>query len=131
MTDLIYPELSYKLVGILFDVYNELGSGFQEKYYYRGIREALKTANLSFKEQQFIPLKYKESKIGHYFIDFVVEEKIVLEIKQGERFLKGNINQVYGYLMAQNLKLGILVNFTRDGIKFKRILNIDSYIRKD
>lgn len=131
MTDLVYPELSFKLVGILFDVYNELGFGFQEKYYYRAIREALKKSGISFKEQEFIPLKYQNSKIGSYFADFIIEDKIVLEIKQGERFLKSNIAQVYGYLKAKNLKLGLIINFTKDGVKFKRIINIDSYIRKD
>ncbi len=59
-----------------------------------------------------------------YFADFIVAEKIIIEIKKGERFLKNNIDQLYSYLKATNLKLGILANFTRNGVQFKRIVNI-------
>ena len=125
INNLIHPELSYQLVGILFDVYNTIGPGFQEKYYYRAIREAFKIKNIKFKEQLFIPLKYGDVSIGRYYIDFIVEDKIALEIKKGDKFTKTNIEQLYAYLKATNLKLGILVNFTSDGIKFKRIVNLN------
>ena len=124
--ELIYPELSYQIVGILFDVYNTIGYGHPEKYYYKAVGTSLAQNNLSFKKQLVIPLVFKNDKIGNYIIDFVVEDKIVLEVKQGNRFLKGNIKQVYGYLKSSGLKLGLLVNFTADRIKFKRILNLNS-----
>lgn len=130
-TKLVHPEISYKIVGILFDIYNELGFGYQEKYYYKAIRGGLNKNNLNFKEQLPISIKYAGSKIGTYYIDFVVEDKVVLEIKQGERFLKKHFNQVLAYLKSSNLELGILAGFTSNGIKFKRILNLDSYIRKN
>jgi len=123
--DLIHPKLSYKLVGILFDVYNELGFGLKEKHYYNAIALALKSEGLALKQQVPVALKYKNSKIGIDFLDFLVENSVVLEIKTGNRFLKRNIDQVYEYLKATDLKLGILVNFTKDGIKFKRIVNIN------
>jgi GxxExxY protein len=123
--DLIYPELSYQIVGILFEVYNEIGIGYQEKYYQRAIAECLKKHNLSFREQVLTPLKFQENKIGNYFLDFLIENKIVLEIKRGEGFAKTNIQQVSSYLKAANLKLGILANFTSKGLKSKRILNIN------
>ncbi len=127
----MHPELSYTIIGALFDVYNELGYGYQEKYYCRAIAAAFKKKGVNFKEQVHVPLSYQSSSIGRYFIDFVVEEKIALEIKRGNRFLKSNIAQVYAYLRSTGMELGILANFTEDGIKFKRILNLDSYIRKD
>src|SRR4030042_2691293 len=113
--DLIYPELSYEIVGILFEVYNELGCGYQEKYYQKAIAELLKKRNLSFKEQVFTPIKFQEGKIGNYFLDFLIEEKIVLEIKRGEGFATTNIMQVNCYLKTTGLKLGILANFTSKG----------------
>lgn len=64
-------------------------------------------------------------KLGKYFIDFLVENKIVLEIKKGNRFSRRDIEQVYAYLKLTNLKLGIIANFTNNGIKFKRIINLD------
>jgi GxxExxY protein len=57
-------------------------------------------------------------------LDFLYEDIIVIELKQGNGFSKRNINQIYSYLKATGLKLGLLINFTRDGVKFKRIVNL-------
>lgn len=122
--DLIYPELSYKIVGILFDVYNELGGGYREKYYQKAIALTLKKEKLLFKEQVYIPLVFKGESIGSNYLDFLIENKIILEIKAGENFVRKNITQVYSYLKINNLKLGILANFTKTGLRSKRILNI-------
>lgn len=69
-------------------------------------------------------MRLGDKDLGIYVFDFIYEEKIVVELKQGENFSKQNINQVYAYLKATNLKLGLLINFTRKGVKFKRIVNI-------
>lgn len=121
---IIFEELSYKINGILFDVYNELGPGLSEKYYQRAVFEALKLAGFKIQQQLYVPLKYKDIKIGNYYLDFLIEDTIVLEIKQGNTFLKRNISQVYEYLKVTNLKLGILANFTSSGVKIKRIVNL-------
>ena len=123
--DLIYPELSYQIIGILFEVYNQLGSGYHEKYYQRAIASELKRCNLSFKEQVFIPLKFKKETIGRQYLDFLIEDKVVLEIKKGDRFSRRNIEQVLNYLKATRLKLGILANFGSKELKFKRIVNLN------
>lgn len=122
--DLVYPQLSYKIIGILFSVFNGLGYGYQEKYYQKAIATLLKEKGVNFKEQVYAPVEFKENKIGCYYLDFLIENKLVLEIKKGERFSKSNIEQVYAYLKRFNLKLGIIANFTRKGLKFKRIVNI-------
>lgn len=124
--DLIYPELSYKIVGILYEVYNELGGGYREKYYQKALSLTLNKSDLVFKEQVYSPLLFKGSIIGKQYLDFLIENKVVLEIKAGEIFNRNNIEQVYSYLVANKLKLGILANFTKTGLRFKRILNINS-----
>ena len=123
-SDLIYPKLSYQIIGILFEIYKELGSSYQEKYYQKIVARELKRCGLCYKEQFSVPLTYKGNKFGNYFLDFLIEDKIVLELKKGEMFPKRYIEQVYAYLKATKLKLGIIANFTKDGVKFKRILNI-------
>lgn len=122
--DLIYPKLCYRIVGILYDVFNEVGAGHKELYYQNALIIAFNNSKINFKEQLYMPLEYQNEKIGKYFLDFLIEDKLVLEIKKDTIFRQSNIKQVYSYLKAKDLKLGIIANFTRDGVKFKRIVNI-------
>jgi len=124
-SDLIYPKFSYRVVRILYDVYNELGFGYQEKYYQKAIAIAFDKDKIKYKEQVKVSIKYNDSSIGNYFLDFLLDDKVILEIKRGNYFSKKNIEQVYAYLVATNLKLGIIANFTSSGIKNKRIVNIN------
>lgn len=122
--ELVYPRLSYEIVGILFSVHNQLGGGLQERIYYKALAGAFDDAGISYKEQFKVDLKYGDKKISHYLLDYLVEDKIVLEIKTGDRFRKEYIEQVYAYLKSSGLKLGILANFTKSSLKYKRILNL-------
>lgn len=125
MTELIYPDLSYKIVGVLFGVHNQLGGGHKEKYYCQAIKILLDKEKIKYQEQLKAPLIFEDKIIGNYFLDFLIDDTIILETKAGERFRKQDIDQVYAYLKSTNLKLGILANFTKGGIRFKRILNIN------
>ncbi|MCX6742862.1 MAG: GxxExxY protein [Candidatus Parcubacteria bacterium] len=127
---LIYKELSYEIVGILFDVYNELGSGYNEKYYENAIAKALEKRSIYYQRQVQSDLKYKGENIGTFFLDFLIDRKIVLEIKVGQKFSKQNFNQVYEYLKATNTKLAILVIFTQKGVRFIRVLNINNDLKE-
>jgi len=115
--------LSYKIVGILYDVYNELGSGHREYVYERAIASEFRKSGIKFAEQVPANLTYKGEIIGQYRFDFLVEGKIVLELKQGDRFSRKNFEQVTGYLQLKNLPLGILANFTSSGVVTKRVLS--------
>jgi len=123
---IIYKELSYEIIGVLFEVYNELGYGHPERYYYRAIEKGFKIKDLKCRGQAPYKLVFKGEIIGRYYLDFVVEDKIVLEIKKGSHYSKRNIEQVKGYLKATNMKLAILANFTSKGVKYLRLLNIYS-----
>lgn len=120
---IIYKELSYEIVGLLFEVYNELGYGYQEKFYQRAIAIALDKKSIKYQQQIPFNVTYKGVKLGRYFLDFLIDGKIILEIKKGEHYSKKNIEQVKGYLKATKLKLAILANFTAQGVKFLRVLN--------
>lgn len=119
----IYKELSYKIVGILFEVYNELGYGYKEKYYEKALMVALNEQKIKFKTQVPFALKFKEKIIGRNYLDFLIEDRLVLEIKKGKHYSKNNLDQVKQYLKITKLKLAILANFTPDGIKYIRVLN--------
>ena len=124
-SDLIYPELSYQIVGVLFTVFNALGYGYREKYYQRAIREELTRLKVSFQEQVSFAVLFKGKMIGRQAFDFLIDKKIVLEIKRGDFFSKTDIVQTTGYLKTANLKLAILARFSSKGLKFKRILNTE------
>ena len=113
-------------MGCAFDVHNELGGGHQEKYYQRALARALQEKGLGFKEQVYAPLFYKEQVVGKNFFDFLVDDKVVLEIKKGTRYSKKNIDQILGYLKINKLKLAILINFGQNAVTHKRIINFDS-----
>ena len=122
MTRILYKQLSYKIIGICFEAYNELGGGYQEKYYQKALRHLLKSNNIQFKEQVKSEINFKNHNLGRYFVDFLIENKIVLEIKATGHFTGRDIKQVLGYLQKTGLDLGILVGFTKQGVIFKRIL---------
>lgn len=119
----LFPELSYKIVEVLFDVHNELGGKYQEKYYQRAVAMAFDRNNVKYKKELVVDLKFQDEKIGKYFLDFLVEDKIIVELKTVMRFSHDDIRQVLGYLKANNLKLGILVNFRGERLAYKRIIN--------
>lgn len=122
MADLVHPELSYKLVGILYQVYRKLGGGYQERVYQAAVKRELTKNKIGFLEQVNVDLTYDGNKLTYYRLDFIIEHKIVLELKVGPKFIPRDIMQVLSYLKQSNLQLGILVSFNRRDIFFKRIL---------
>jgi len=121
---LVYPQRSYKIIGILYEVFNELGYGHKEKYYQNAVVITLDKEKIKFERELYTPVQYKNKTIGRYFLDFLIEGKVVLELKQGEQFSRSNINQVYSYLKSNNLQLGIIANFTSKAVKYRRIVNL-------
>lgn len=122
--DLLYPDISYRIVGCAFDVYNSIGSGYHEKYYQRALIEAFTQQGVTFQTEVSYPLTYKGKVIGRKRLDFLIEGKVVVELKKGDNFSKSHIDQVVEYLRTQNLKLAILINFGSRGVLYKRIVNI-------
>ena len=76
--DLLFPELSFQLNGILFDISKHLGGGHREEYYERAVRIALQEARIPFREQVYVSLQYKGKNIGRYYLDFLIDDKIIL-----------------------------------------------------
>lgn len=123
MEGLVYPDLSYKIVGIAFKVYNSMGFGHRKKYIQRAFEEELKNEKIKYIREREIDLTYNDKVIGKYFLDFIVENKIIIELKVVSNIKNIRIKQVLEYLNATNLKLAILIYFTKQGIVYKRIIN--------
>jgi GxxExxY protein len=122
--DLVYPELSYRVTGILFEVWNSIGFGHKEKFYQKAVGQCLEESGLNCEEQLPARINFKGKFIGLYYFDFLIENKLVLEIKVRNYFSKKDIDQLYSYSKAKNLKLGIIAHFTKTGAKCKRVVNI-------
>ena len=122
--DLIYPELSFKIVGCAFDVFNSIGFGHLEKIYQKALSLAFLKEKINFEEQVKREIIYEGKLLGFGKLDFLVENKIVVEIKRGNYFNPADFEKVKKYLDAKNLQLGILIRFTPDKVLFKRVVNI-------
>lgn len=125
MPEIIQKELSYRIMGVLFDVHSKLGNRYQEKYYQRAIAKGFKKSGLRYEQELEVNLDYDGDSIGKYFLDFLVEDKVVVEIKTVPRFRPIDFRQVLAYLRSKGLELGILANFRPDSLEYKRILNSD------
>ncbi len=123
--DLIFPELSYRILGILFEVWKNVGFGHKEKFYQNAIEKEFEINKIPFKGQLPVKVNYKGKALGIYYFDFLVDNKIVLEIKVRNFFSAKDIQQTHAYLKAKGLRLGIIAHFTASGVKFKRIVNIE------
>jgi GxxExxY protein len=119
-------QFTGKIIKVLFDTYNELGFGYQEKYYYRAIRLKLLALGLQVQEQLLTKIFVESQIIGRYFLDFLISDannKVVLELKVADQVYPQHVRQVLGYLTANNLKLGLIGVFTTHGVKIKRVIN--------
>lgn len=110
-------EVSYKIRGCIFNVYNKLGPGLLESAYEAALVYELKKESLEVKNQLALPMIYEEIKmeIG-YRLDILVENKVIIELKSVENLLDVHHKQLITYLKLSGLKLGLLVNFNSDDI---------------
>ena len=123
MSKIIFKDESYAITGALFDVYNNLGSGFSEIVYKDALEYEFKSRNIQFKREKEFSVTYKDIVLKHkFYADFVVFDKIILEIKSVENLHDKHIAQCINYLKVSNYKLAILANFHKDLLDHKRIV---------
>lgn len=124
MAEIVYPELSYRVMEAVFAVHKELGPGFVESVYENALMEEFRSKGLKFENQKNVTVKYKGKKIGGHKLDLLIEDKIALELKAVEFFCAHHKAQLLSYLKATGYKLGILVNFSKARIEYKRIVDL-------
>ncbi|HNP67451.1 MAG TPA: GxxExxY protein [Aequorivita sp.] len=123
MANITYKEESYAIVGCMFDVYNQLGSGFSEIVYKDAIEYEFKLKGIPFEREKQYSVKYKDIILPHkFYADFVVMDKIILEIKSIEMLNDKHLAQCINYLKVSGCKLALLVNFHKDFLDHQRIV---------
>ena len=108
---LLYPDLSYAIVGAAIEVHEHIGPGQLEAVYQRALEIELERRSIRFRAQVPIPMIYKGEPVGQYYADVIVEDAIVLELKAVERLHPVHTAQILSYLKATKHRLGILINF--------------------
>ena len=119
----IYPELSYELYGIFFGIHNELGNHCREVQYCDAFEEVLRENNIEYKREFSIKTENNLLRDNSNRVDFLIENKIIVEVKAKRIIGREEYNQIQRYLKALNLKLGIIVNFHQRYLVPKRALN--------
>lgn len=110
-------DLSYKIRGAIFKVYNNLGPGLLESVYVAALQFELKNENLKVKREVAVPVYYEEEKLELRFrLDLLIEDKVIIEVKSVEKLAEVHHKQTITYLKLTKLKLAILVNFNVDNI---------------
>ncbi len=116
----LYPELSDKIRTTVYEVYNTLGPGFKEIVYQSALAKEFQLQKVPYEEKKKIPVIYKKEKIGVYEPDFIVDAKIIVEIKAEPKLNKINVVQLYYYLKGTEYKVGFIVNFGGAQLEIKR-----------
>ena len=123
MDELIYSDETYEIKGAIFEVYKTLGAGYLEAVYQESLEEELKLRGIPFEAQSEIKISYKGKELRQFYkADIVCYDKIILELKAGSNSLPEHSAQLFNYLRATKMKLGLLVNFGHHpGVEIKRI----------
>lgn len=121
--DIVYPKLSYNIMGILFSVQNNLGNELQEKIYQRAVEKRLLEQKILFIREFHLPIQDEHRVIGKYYLDFVIDGKIAVELKAKPSLTDKDLRQLLAYLQIARLKLGILANFHTRQLTYKRVVN--------
>lgn len=123
MSQIIYKNESYFIIGLCMDIHNELGKGFNEAVYGDALELELKSNGVPFHKEVKFDILYKGKMLKHhYYADFVVDDKIILELKAVEKISSGHVKQTLNYLAASKMKLGLIVNFGEDSFSYKRVI---------
>lgn len=118
---LLYEELTGKILEACFEVINELGAGFLESVYQNALLVALRQKGISFEAQKSIPVLFRGENIGQFYADFLVESKVIMEIKAVSTLLPEHKAQTINYLKATGIEVGLLVNFGTPKLEYRRL----------
>ncbi len=123
MAKIITPHdaLTYKIIGLAMAVHNELGPGFPEEFYQKAMSIAMTTDDMEHDHEFQIEVVFRGQQVGLFRLDFVVERKVVLELKALEALNAVHEQQVISYLAASGLEVGLLINFGALSLQHKRI----------
>lgn len=122
-----HEGITREIIGCAYRVYNAMGFGFLESVYEKCLVIELRQVGLNVESQKSIPVTYKGHGVGDFTADLVVEDKVIVELKSGQRLIKAHEVQLVNYLVATGLPVGLLINFgeTKADVK-RKVRQLDS-----
>jgi GxxExxY protein len=118
-----YSDITEKIIGCAFRVHNTLGFGFTENIYQRALQVEFEKEKIHFFREYEIPIMYEKVEVGFRRVDFLVEDKIVVELKAVAEITNRELVQTLNYLKAFRKEIALVINFGEESLKFKRLIN--------
>ena len=118
---LLHEETTHKILEVCFEVSNELGSGFLESIYQNALLIAFQDKGIKIIPQYPLRVLFRNQEVGNFYADFLVEDKMILEIKAVTALAPEHQAQVINYLKATRIEVGLLVNFGKPKMEYKRL----------
>ena len=120
--NIVYKDLSYKVIELALKVHNELGCGFLEKVYENALMILLDREGIPAKQQAPTDVYFQNKVVGQYFADILVDNKLILELKTVDTIANVHKAQILNYLRATGIKLGLILNFAKPRLEYKRLV---------
>lgn len=118
-----YSDLTEKIIGSAMKVHSFLGNGFPEVIYQRSLVIELEKSGIRFKRELEQDIYYDNVKVGTRIVDFLIEDKVLVELKALGEINDNYFSQILNYLKAYKLEIGLLINFGSKSLQFKRFIN--------
>ena len=122
MPELIHGEITEKIIGAAMEVHTILGCGFLEAVYEEGLAHEMFLRKIRFERQRPLSISYKGKRLKEYACDFLVEDKVLVELKAMKRLTEIEEAQILNYLKASGIKVGLLFNFGEKSLRHKRVV---------
>lgn len=122
--EMLFKDEAYQMIGAAMEVHNELKNGFLEPVYQEALEKKFTLQNIPFEKESLINIYYKGEKLEKFYkADFICYNEIIIELKALNDLAREHKSQLINYLKATNKKLGILINFGKPSLQYKRIIN--------
>jgi GxxExxY protein len=125
MKNFPHQELTKSIIGIYYNVYNELGFGFLEKVYHKSLLIELKRNGYKIDSEKKVNVYYKNEIVGEYIPDIIINDSVIVELKCVEYLTDIHENQLLNYLKATNCEVGLILNFGKDPQFIRKIFTND------
>jgi GxxExxY protein len=122
ISEIVCKDLSFQVMGAVYEVHTVLGHGFLEKVYENALLRELQLRGIKTENQKELAVSYKDKVVGTYCADIIVDDQLLLELKSVENLNKFHEAQLLNYLKATGYQLGLLINFAKPRVEYKRLV---------